>query len=152
MKALVGKELELHVQGLGPEGRPATIVCEMLEDKGTIIRVKHGKKILHIPKRSICLYAVTEEDQSDKNKVWIYMCKNDITGCKGTKCLSAKDNLSLSNIPCGSKGECECDFGKVGNFFDLPKEIQAAFLEGLRTIPPPAIGPVVKKSGIKVKK
>ena len=152
MKELVGKELELHVHGLGHEGRPGTIVCEMLEDQGTVIKVKHGTKILRVPKRSICVFAVSDEDQKSKYKVWIYMCKNDTTGCKGIKYLSAKESLTLNDIPCGSKGDCECDFGKVGNFFDLPKEVQPAFLEGLKTTPPPAPNPVVEKSEKKTKK
>lgn len=120
----------------------------VLEESPSLMSIKDEKtsEIINVPFHKWGVFKVLNAPVIETR---IYMCKNDSLNCKGVKFLSSKKEQTIKEIMCKAKkigcGDCDCDFGFVGNLFELPLEIQAAFLENMKTDIPIEIN--IKKEG-----
>ena len=131
MKEYIGKKIDMFIDD-------NKLVGELLDVRPFEIIIKTEDKIIHIPLYKIGMFSIVEEDvntivNANKPVVNIYMCKNDEAGCKGVKLLSLDDNVKISCVACDYDKKAGCDFGRIGNLYELPEKIQMAFLNGMAT-------------------
>ena len=130
MKDYIGKKMEMLIDG-------QKLTFEVINVLEYEIIAKSKDKVVHIPLNKIGMYSVAGEKINDfkakKRTINIYMCKNDVVDCSGVKMLSLKDDLTIDCIACKFNKNEDCEFAKVGNLYDLPPEIQLAFLNGMAT-------------------
>jgi len=126
---LIGRKIEMMLD-IGK------ITGYVVAESPSLISIKEEKtsELLNIPFHKWGIFKVLD---APKLEVYIFMCKNECMNCKGVKILSLKKDESFDRIFCNAKkvGEKDfaCDFGLIGNIFELPVEIQCAFLDGMMT-------------------
>ena len=144
MKEHIGKQIEMLIDG-------TKLNFELVDVQPHEIVAKSKDKIIHIPFIKMGLYSVVDEDvkiaKANKKSINIFMCKNDGIGCNGVKILSLNKDESIDSVRCKFNKNKECEFGKIGNLFDLPDNIQLAFLHGMATQTKPINLTKEKKNG-----
>ena len=119
MDQIIGKTIEMKVDG---EVYKITVVdFNEFEIVG-----KNGKgEFIHIPKFKAGVYKVVEDISRE---IYLYVCKNEISACKGKRVLSLKDKAENEIIGCPLCKEHNCFIKNAGSLFRLPMNIQLAVL------------------------
>lgn len=63
----------------------------------------------------------------------VFVCKNEVIGCKGMRMLSTKDSFVWK---CKYFEKYKCPIKRICNFNELPLNIKVSFLDGLHNDPP----------------
>lgn len=92
---------------------------------------------------SITFQVIDMINQIDQlKKLFVYVCKNELLGCKGIRLISSKQKI---NWPCKYFKKYQCSVKKVCNFNDIPLKIKNDFIDGLHSIIP-VIGQLSQKN------
>ncbi len=126
---LIGRKIEMMLD-------MGKITGYVIAESPSLMSIKDEKtsEIINIPFHKWGIFKVLDAPVLN---IYIFMCKNESINCKGVKCLSSKKTQTIKDVSCKAKkldcGDYNCDFGFVGNIFELPLEIQGAFLDGMKT-------------------
>lgn len=89
-----------------------------------------NKKTYHIPKFKMGVYSVLNEPSKH---IFVYVCKNETSLCKGMRMLSFSEDLDSDSMQCPLSKEHKCFFKKAGSLFEYPQNIQLAIMSEMKT-------------------
>lgn len=130
LEKYVNKEIEILLSS------GVKVTGKLMEATKLMLIMKNKEnKIFHVFTHKIDTFAIEGDDEEKLfPKLNIFMCKNEEHNCKGAKFMTCKDDLTIDKVDCPcDKKKLKCEFGLVGDFFQLPRKIQMAFLEGMST-------------------
>lgn len=122
MDTIIGKTIEMKIDG--ESYRINVIDFNEFE----IVGKDEGGVFIHIPKMKAGVYKVIDDISRD---IYLYVCKNEISGCKGKRALSLKNNLEKEIMECPCSKEHDCHITNVGSFYRFPLNIQLAILNDM---------------------
>lgn len=138
MESIISKTIEMTVDG------KVYLIKVVDFNEFEIVGQNDKGEYIHIPKMKAGVYKVVGDIPKD---IFLYVCKNEISACKGKRFLTMKSDADIGVMCCPLAKECNCFFKNAGGLMRLPINVQLAILNDMASKNP--FAEEIKKKGEK---